>query len=182
MELILAIVVASAVIFFGALISVGNERQRRAIDDLREQATLWAIQDLRIKRERLARDVRVDDPLGWLNRMVAKSSGLDLRLQVEEACKEPQALICSTGDGDHRIVFAALSPDQIRKVQKGKRSRLSQSATSNLLFSLPRRAKAYEISSLNGGIMFDLELPLAWQGLTGQKVDHMERLWIYVVS
>lgn len=63
MEIILAIVVGAAVIFFGALISIGNERQRRAIDALREQTVLWAMQDLRIKRERLAREVRIDDPL-----------------------------------------------------------------------------------------------------------------------
>ena len=31
MEIILAIVVASAVIFFGALISMGNERQKEAV-------------------------------------------------------------------------------------------------------------------------------------------------------
>jgi len=76
MEIILAIVVATAVIFFGALISMGNERQRRAIDDLREQTVLWAMQDLRIKREKLARDVRIDDPIGWLNRITVKSVGM----------------------------------------------------------------------------------------------------------
>jgi len=51
MEIILALVVAVAVIFFGALISAGNERQRKAIDGVREQIVLWAMQDLRIKRE-----------------------------------------------------------------------------------------------------------------------------------
>jgi len=73
MELVLAIVVVVAVIFFGALISMGNERQRKAIDELREQTALWAMQDLRIKRERLARDVRVDDPLSWLNKDCCQS-------------------------------------------------------------------------------------------------------------
>ena len=37
MELLLALTVISAVIIFGAMISLGNERQRRAIDELREQ-------------------------------------------------------------------------------------------------------------------------------------------------
>ena len=60
MEIILAIVVGVAVIIFGALISMGNERQRKAIDSLREQVVLWAMQDLRIKREGLARDVHVE--------------------------------------------------------------------------------------------------------------------------
>ena len=39
-------------VFFGALISVGNERQRKAIDGIREQASFWAEQDLRLKRAR----------------------------------------------------------------------------------------------------------------------------------
>ena len=69
-EIILALVVAVAVIFFGALSSAGNERQRKAIDALREQVVFWAMQDLRIKRERLARDVRVDDPLLALRRKI----------------------------------------------------------------------------------------------------------------
>jgi hypothetical protein len=34
--------VIAAVLFFGALISVGNERQRKAIDGIREQASFWA--------------------------------------------------------------------------------------------------------------------------------------------
>ena len=67
MEIILAIVVASAVIFFGALISMGNERQRKAIDGLREQVVLWAVQDLTIKREKLSRSVSVANPLEWFN-------------------------------------------------------------------------------------------------------------------
>lgn len=54
MEMILALVVVIAVIIFGALISMGNERQRRALDGIREQTALWASQDLRLKREKLA--------------------------------------------------------------------------------------------------------------------------------
>lgn len=53
MEISLAIGVASAVIFFGALISMGNERQRRAIDGLREQVVLWAVKDLQTQREEI---------------------------------------------------------------------------------------------------------------------------------
>src|SRR5512147_1777692 len=98
MEIILAIVVATAVIFFGALISAGNERQRQAIDGLREQAALWAMQDLRIKRERLARDVHVADPLGWFIKTASKACGHKLNLQVVEAYENPHAVICTDGE------------------------------------------------------------------------------------
>ncbi len=181
MEIVLTIVVVFAVIFFGALISLGNERQRKAIDGLREQTVLWAMQDLRIKRERLARDVRVDNPLGWFNRVASKVSGLDLNVQFVEAFDEPRALICASGDGCDKVVFSPLSPDEIRRMKHDRRSRLSQYADRNPLLVLPRNVRAYELSVLNGEILFDLELPLAWKGLTGQNADLVEKLWIYVI-
>ncbi|NCP88508.1 hypothetical protein GW781_14400 [bacterium] len=181
MELLLALAVVTAVIIFGALISLGNERQRKAIDALREQAVLWAIQDLRIKREKWARDVRVDDPLGWLNRIAARVCGFDLRLQVVEAFDEPRALVCSTGDGSGRVVFTPLSPDDIRRFRKEKRGRLSQVAAQSPLLLFPHQANIYEISALNSGIAFDMELPLAWNGLTGQKINQTERMWMYLL-
>jgi len=181
MELLLALAVITAVIIFGALISLGNERQRRAIDELREQVVLWAIQDLRIKREHLAREVRVDDPLEWLNRIATKAYGYDLKLQVVEAFDEPRALVCSTGDGSGRVVFTPVSPDDIRRFRKEKRGRLSQVAAQSPLFLFPRKTTEYEISALNGGMVFDLELPLAWNSLTGQRLLDGERIWMYVI-
>jgi len=182
MEILLAIVVASAVIFFGALISMGNERQRKAIDDLREQVVLWAMQDLRLKRERLARDVQVSDPLGWLNKISAGVCGYDLNLQIIEAFDEPQSLICTSGDGSSKIVFTPLSPADLRNIKNGKRNRLVQVAGRNPLLSLPRDVKVHEISVLNGGILFDLEISLAWKSLTGQRLESINRLWMFEYS
>ena len=182
MEIILAIVVASAVIFFGALISMGNERQRRAIDDLREQVVQWAIQDLRIKHESLARDVRVDDPLDWLNQVVTRVCGQALNLQVMEAIQHPQVLICMTADGGGKVILTPLSPGEIHTMKRTKQNRLFQSAAQNPLLSLPRDVSAFECTALNHGIMFDHELPLAWKGLTGQTTEQMDRIWIYINS
>jgi len=182
MDIILAVVVVAAVIFFGALISAGNERQRKAIDDLREQTVLWAMQDLRIKRERLARVARVDDPLDWLNKAAAKVCGYNLHLQVVEAFDEPRTLVCTSGDSTTRILFSPLSPGEIRKVKRERRNRLSQYMARNPLLSLPLSTKADQLSVLNDGILFGLELPLAWKGLTGQETTQMERIWLYTTS
>ncbi len=182
MEILLAIVVASAVIFFGALISMGNERQRRAIDGLREQVVLWAMQDLKIKREHLARTVQVPDPLGWLNKTASKVCGYDLKLQVLEIFEEPQALVCTSGDGSVKIIFSPLSPADIRRMKSIKQNRLSLFASQNPLLSLPRGTGVHEVSVLNGGLLFDLELPLVWNVLTGQETPQMEQVWIYVSS
>ncbi len=180
MELLLALAVITAVIIFGALISLGNERQRRAIDALREQVVLWAIQDLRIKREHLVREVQVDNPLEWLNRNAAKACGYDLKLQVIEAFDKPRTLVCSTGDGSEHVIFTPVSPDDIRRFRNDKRDRLSRITTQSPLLRLPRKATGYELSTLNGGMVFDLELALAWTGLTGQGSESMERLWMYI--
>ncbi len=152
MEIILAIVVASAVIFFGALISMGNERQRKVIDGLREQVVLCAMQDLRIKREGLARDIHVDDPLGWLNKVGVRVCGYELNLQVIEVVENPRVLICATGDGREKIVFTPYSPAEIRSMKRAKHNRLSQYAYRNPLLSLPRDVTAFECSVLNNGI------------------------------
>lgn len=179
MEIILAIVVVSAVIFFGALISLGNERQRRAIESLREQTLLWAMQDLHIKRERLAREARVDDPLGWLNKVTTKACGYDLKLRVVQAFEEPQALSCTSGDSSN-IVISPLSPTEIARRKRERKSRLSQYTERNPLLSMPRNITTYEISVLNGGIFFDLELQLAWKVLAGPGAEQIDRLWLYV--
>jgi hypothetical protein len=182
MEIILGIVVATVVIFFGALISAGNERQRKAIDDLREQAALWAMQDLRIKRERLVRDVHVANPLGWFNKIAAKACGHHLKLQLVEAYENPHAVICADEDGGSKVIFTLLSPTEIRAMKRAKRNRLSQYADRNPLLSLPRGVPAFECSVLNSGILFDLELPLAWKGLTGNSVDEIGLMWIYMLA
>ena len=182
MEIILAIVMAFAVIFFGALISMGNERQRKAIDGLREQVVLWALQDLKLKREQLARTVQVPDPLGWLNKTTSKVYGYDLKLQVLEVFEEPQSLVCTSGDGSVRIVFSPLSPTDLRRIKDGKQNRLSQFTRHHPLLLLPKNADVHELSVLNGGPFFDLELTLVWKALTNHDLEIATRLWAYEFS
>lgn len=181
MEIFLALIVGIAVVFFGALISLGNERQRKAIDALRGQTELWALQDLRIKRERLALEVRVDDPLSWLNRVVTKVSGLDLKLQIVESIDEPPTLICMSGNQDVKALLSPFSPNEIKRMKREQRSRLFGIGKNNPLLSLPRGTSPYEISALNAGIIFDLELQQAWKAWTGQNAGRIEKCWLYIV-
>jgi hypothetical protein len=182
MEILLALLVLGAVLLFGALITVGNERQRRAIDALRQQAELWAVGDLKLKREGLAYQARVDDPLGWLNRLASEAAGSQLHLQRGEAFADPPALMCKVQDRDEQFVFSSLSPVEVRRLRQDRRDRLFQYTQGNPLMALPRRATVYKFSLLNGGILFDLELPLAWRALTGQQIGEMDKLWMYVLK
>jgi hypothetical protein len=178
MELLLALAVITAVILFGALISMGNERQRRAIDELREQVVLWAIQDLRIKREHLAREVCVEDPLGWLNKVAANMIGRVLDLKVVETFSDPQALVCESDSQSAKIFFSPLSPTEIQRMKREQRSRLSKFADQNPLFALSRFTNARELNTLNVGFLFDLEFPLAWKSLNGRDPGRGS-LWVY---
>lgn len=182
MEILLAIVVAAAVIFFGALISMGNERQRKAIDQLREQVTMWAIQDLRAKHEKLVRETVVEDPLAWFNQLIKTTLGIDLNLQLVEMFDEPQSIICISGENSMKFVFSPLSPIDLRNHKRSKQSRLAHFTGYNPLLSLPRDVKIYELSVLNRGILFDAEISSAWQGLTGQELKSTNRIWMYKYS
>jgi len=182
MEIILAIVVASAVIFFGALISMGNERQRKAIDGLREQVVLWAVQDLTIKREKLSRSVSVANPLEWFNHLAVKALGYDPRLQFLEVLDEPRALMFISEENSMKFVFSVHSQKEILEFKGSKQGRLSRFVEKNPLLILPRHAKFHEFSVLNCGIFFDLELPLAWKGISGQPLGEANSVWVYQIS
>lgn len=180
MEMMLALTVLVAVIVFGALISLGNERQRKAIDALQDQIVSWAVQDLKIKRDHLAREVRVDDPLGWLNRLATRALGTSLDLQVVEFFEDPQVLVCQASGGT-QVLFSPLSATEIRLLNKMRKGRLVQYASGNPLLGFPRGVGGQEFSPLNSGVVFDLELSLAWKSLTGREAQ-MERLWMYVIG
>lgn len=178
MEILLAIVVASAVIFFGALISMGNERQRKAIDGLREQVSLWAVQDLKIKREGLTQDVQVKEPLHWLNEASRKVSGRNLDLQIVEIFDEPQAILCQASRIDTTIIFSPSHPKEIQRqmsVGKGKLDSLHR----HPLSQFSSRWRVHELSVLNAGVLFDIELVLAWRALTGWEIGDSDRLYLY---
>ncbi|HEX2994627.1 MAG TPA: hypothetical protein VHP14_07380 [Anaerolineales bacterium] len=124
------------------------------------------MEDLRIKREGLARDVRVDDPLGWFSKTASKISGNDLQLQVIETFDDPPALVFEATNCFRKLVFTPTHPSQIRRMCRERHGRLSQYTNQNPLFSVARKAQVYELSLLNSGILFDLELSLAWKGLS----------------
>ena len=182
METILAVMLATAVILFGTLISLGNERQRKAIDGLREQVFLWAVQDLKIKREHLVRTVQVPDPLDWLNKITSKIRGYDLQLQIIETFATPPALVCTSAYDNTKIVFSPLSPVELRGIKRSRRNRLFQFAEHNPLLSLPRNFEVRELSLLNEGHLFDLEMALTWKVLTGQNLESSNQFWMYEFS
>ena len=178
MEMILALVVVIAVIIFGALISVGNERQRRVLDGIREQTALWASQDLRLKREKLAREVKVDDPVKWLNTVITRACGESLDLTVTEVFDTPQTLVCMD-ENSQRVAISLASPTDVRRMKRERKNKLVGVSNGHPLLNLPQRVEQVEISILNGGILFDLELPVAWEMLSGMKITGIDKVWVH---
>ena len=167
MEICLGIVVVVAVFFFGVLISIGNERQRKAIDDLREQVVAWAMQDIRIKRENIKREITIENPMAWLNQMVAKVYGESLDLKLLEIVKNPTALICEVDGGLQVIV----SPSRGKDVTTTKKGKLNKLNTGHVLQDVSKKTQVIELSILNSGMFFDCELENAWKEITGQSIS-----------
>ena len=179
MDMILATTVLCAVIFFGALISIGNERQRKAIDALREEAERWAVQDLQLKRGQ--RELHVPNPITWLANAVAKASGQAMSLVLTAAHKDSSVIAISCRDETNgvNLVFTTLPPDGVKQAGKKKKSRLSK-ISNHPLIPWRRGTKALELTTLNAGIVFDLELPIVWKNLVDQDAP-AGRLWVYFV-
>lgn len=181
LDVLFALSVLAAVIFFGALISVGNERQRRAIDGIREQASFWAEQDLRLKRARAMRDVRVADARVWLNGVTARILGTSpqvLSLNPWQA-NGLKAVVCPCQDG-RKLVLTPIPPDQfVKGVQIKGSSRLAK-AEVGLLGDHPKRVPVHDMNIVTCGPFFDLEAKLAWQQVCGNPLD-AERLYLFEV-
>jgi hypothetical protein len=64
---------------------------------------------------------------------------------------------------------------------KKKRSAIRCNLGSNPLLQVGKKTPVVELSILNAGMMFDIELPVAWNSLTGQATQ-AEVVWAYIVK
>ena len=180
-ETIMFLSVLGAVLFFGALISIGNERQRKAIDGIRAQASLWAEQDLRLKRARALREVRVPDARAWLSSVAGRLLGTSPKVLSLNPWEQGglKALVCPCEDG-RKLVVTPVPPSQfVKATQVNGRSRLAK-AEVGLLGDRPRRVPVHEMNLVTCGPFFDLEAKLAWQQVCGSLLD-AERLYLFEV-
>lgn len=181
-DLFLAVVVIGAVIAFGALISVGNERQRRAIDALHQAYKQWAVQDLRLKRGAVSAQTEIQDLRGWLAKVTSLALGHRVDV-VDYQLHLAPILTIEFYDAELGTTFiCALEPPQtLRSILRKKASTLRGELRTNPVFRVGKKTHSIELSILNAGAMFDVELPIAWNQLTGQ-VAESDTLWVYILS
>ncbi len=176
------------VALLAALITVGLERQRKELAEIRKQIENWAEEDLEVKRVKLAPQINVPDAAAWLNTCAARAMGAEpgiTRFPIEAAYGEPKVVAGEDGE-NRRYLLSATTPEAIRRIPVAgrwpwSRSRLSKFG-SNLhpLLPLSGRVETYQLSTLNCGIAFDLEAAQVWKKLTGQELK-MKELWLYVL-
>jgi len=173
LEVVLAVSVLAAVVVVGVLISIGNERQRKAIEQLREDLHGWALGDLEIKRETASREIQIVDPLAWLNAAAQKATGVawDLRA-ITKVLDNPEAIVVTASDGGY-LMFSPVQPSQVKKLLKGPQRRTKTGATRGRM-----KMESYELSALNAGIFFDLEAERVWRMVADRPLNS-NRLWLY---
>jgi hypothetical protein len=169
-----------AVIAFGALISAGNERQRRAIDALHRAYKQWAVQDLRLKRGTISTQIRIDDLTSWLTKVTSLAFGRKTIVMDFQLHTGPVNTIVFHDAAMGNTIVCTLEPPATVLLSKRKRSVLRGELRSNPLFHISRKTPAVELSVLNAGAMFDLELPVAWKSLTDQNTQ-ADTLWAYIL-
>jgi hypothetical protein len=182
METFLAISVLAAVFVLGALISAGNERQRKAIDGIREQAEGWAEQDIRIKREKLARQITVAEPLAWLEKVAAQALGNAPKLVTATPWQKEglNAIVGLCQDGRH-LVFTPIPRERLLQSLKVKGKSALAGMSGTLLGDQPKRTPFFDLSVVTSGMFFDIEAAQTWQALTGEPLTS-GRLTMYEVA
>jgi hypothetical protein len=181
-DLLLAAVVVGAVIAFGALLSIGNERQRRAIEALHQAHKQWAIHDLRLKRGAVSAHIQIKDPAIWLAKVTSLAFGRRINVMDYQVHNTPIVSVeFHDVETDATIVCGLESPEVLMKALKKKRPRPWGEVHTNPLYQLGKRTSAVELSLLNAGPVFDMELPIAWNMLTGQ-ITECDTLWAFILS
>ena len=181
-DLLLAVVVVGAIIAFGALISVGNERQRRAIDALHQAYKQWAVQDLRLKRGTVSAQTRIDDLTAWLTKITSLAFGRKTNV-VDYQVHIAPIVTLELRDAERGKIFICTleSPKVLIPLLKEKCSPLRSELRTNPVFHVGKKTNAVELSILNAGAMFDIALPVAWAQLTDQ-ITEPDTLWVYTLN
>jgi hypothetical protein len=181
-DLLLAVVVIGAVIAFGALISVGNERQRRAIEALHQAYKQWAVQDLRLKRGFASSQARIEDVTAWLSKSTSLAFGRKINV-VDYHLHHTPILTVQFYDAElgNTIVCALESSQVLLPMLRKKSPALRGELRANPVYRIGKKTHAAELSMLNAGGTFDVELPVVWNMLTGQNAES-ETLWVYILS
>jgi hypothetical protein len=180
-DYLLAIPVFLAIIIFGALIVVGNERQKRELYRIRQVAEKWAMEELRIKRGQAARQTQIPDPIKWLSGAISKATeSAAVSLYSKQQYSEPEALSFLDEKSGHKYVLTLIAPAGVRRWAKKRSKKTARLGQVHPLAHGNRKEGVIEMNMLTAGLLFDIELPIAWHQLTGETTI-AEKMWLYIM-
>lgn len=183
MEYVLFIAILVTLVVLGVVITIGNEKQRRAIEEVRKQIEDWASEDIRIRREKIAREIKVDDPLQWVSRVASSTFGYSVKVEEMERYENggvARALVCQAGNT--RLVLTPVAPKEFVSLVAPKKSKDKLSGYHvSILGSKPAKVPVYELSVLNQGMFFDLEAQKVWEQSFGEPLK-FSRLYMFKVG
>lgn len=155
-DLILAFLIVAGFALLGALITLGNARQARAIREVGEVLHEWAIRHIQLSRAAAAQAIRIEDPLAWLQETLARlpvPDGMARSLIPERQGRGWVLLRAATG----KLLLARPDLD-LTPLERGSRF-----ASPVLPRGSLRRAQVLELSPVTAWPTFDLELAQAWR-------------------
>jgi hypothetical protein len=140
------------------------------------------VQDLRLKRGAISSQIRIDDLPAWLTKTTSLAFGRQtdvIDCQIHDA---PVAAVeFRKAESGATVVFALEAPQVLMPMSKKKRSAIRGNLGSNPLFRVGKKTPVVELSILNAGMMFDMELPVVWNRLTGQATQ-ADVVWAYIIK
>ena len=121
LDIVIGVVVVGAVVFFGALISVGNERLRKASLELNSLANGYFTQRIRLARGQVQMNLNIPDPAAWLSGAFAKVYGEEKSLVKGQYYKDPECYKMLDVNG-RAVLFTTLPPENLARMVKKQKS------------------------------------------------------------
>lgn len=180
MDYVLLIAVLASMIVLGLVISVGNERQRRAIEEVRREIEDWATQFVYIKRREFESSINVGEPDKWFERVLSRFLGQDVRIHALDKYQQENVLaVVLDAVGGGRFVVTSVSPKEfIKMVAPSKKKETLSGYQVNVLGDKPHKVPFYTLSVLNQDIFFDLEAQKVWKTLFGVEYE-FDRVYVF---
>lgn len=181
MDYILLIAVLASMIVLGMVISVGNERQRKAIEEVRKEIEDWATQFVYIKRQEMQSSIKIQEPDKWFEHILSRLLGQYVAIEAMDKYQKEQILaVLLDASGGGRFLVTPVAPKEFIQAAapKKKKNAALSGYQVNLLGEKPHKVPVYTLSVLNQGMLFDLEAQKVWKALFDTEFE-FDKLYVF---
>ena len=164
------------IILMTIVILFSNQRQARALNEMKQIVEGWVQSQMRDRRETRINNTHIEDPIQWFG----QQAGLKL-LDVQRKIEDPAALEFLAEEGK-RLVVSPFSPGLLRKRLRWLESKKKnlKKLVDPLLGKEWRKVEVQEKTPANSGEWFDVEANVAARMLQ-VNWKTCDRLWFYVI-